>query len=436
MRAEVELPPKLVPVFSGKADTRGAHGGRGSAKSRSFAKMTAVRVYKWDKEGRTGIILCGRQFQNSIADSSLEEIKTAIGETPWLEPHFDIGETYIRTKSGRISYTFSGLDRNIDSIKSKARILLAWIEEAENVTEEAWVKLIPTLREEDSELWITWNPESKRSATNKRFHTKQCKPDKHTRIVEMNYTDNPWFPEILERKRLKDKEDQPVEKYEHIWEGKYLAAVEGAYFARQLQKAREDGRVGFFPADPHQVIRLYADIGGTGAKADNFVFWAQQVIGGEIRWVDHYEVQGQDIAYHLNWLRERGYEPGRAKIWLPHDGATNDKVINVSYETAFRGAGYDVTVIANQGPGAAMGRVEKARELFGKMRFHEELCGDGLDALSWYHPKISKDDREMDLGPNHDWASHSADAFGAGCIAYEPPRSAKPLDMSKIGVAV
>jgi phage terminase large subunit len=106
-----------------------------------------------------------------LADSSLEEMKAAIRDEPWLEEHFDIGETYIRTKSGRISYSFIGLARNLNSIKSKSRILLAWIDEAEPVTEEAWVKLIPTLREEDSELWLTWNPERKKSATNKRFAT-------------------------------------------------------------------------------------------------------------------------------------------------------------------------------------------------------------------------------------------------------------------------
>src|SRR3546814_4138116 len=96
---------------------------------------------------------------NSLGDRSMEEVKAAIRSEAWLAAHFDIGETYIRTKSGRIKYVFSGLDRNIDSIKSTSRILLAWIEEAETVTEEAWVKLIPTLREEDSELWLTWRSE-------------------------------------------------------------------------------------------------------------------------------------------------------------------------------------------------------------------------------------------------------------------------------------
>lgn len=421
MIVDLQIPDKLVPVFEGEADVRGAHGGRGSAKTRTFAKMTAVRAHMWDMQGREGIILCGRQFMNSLADSSLEEIKIAIREEDWLAPHFEIGETFIRTASGRISYSFAGLDRNIDSIKSKSRLLLAWIEEAEPVTEEAWVKLIPTLREEDSELWVTWNPERKDAPTNKRFYQST---DPRTKIVEMNWRDNPWFPDILDRQRLKDKKERP-HSYGHIWEGEFLTAAEGAYYAPQINQAKEDGRIGFVPEDSHLIVRLFTDIGGTGAKADNFVFWAQQCVGLEIRWVNHYEQQGQPIGAHLNWLRSQGYTPDRCKIYLPHDGETKDRVFDVSYRTAFEGAGYPVEVIPNQGKGAAMQRVEKGRELFPRMRFDEKKCEAGLEALGWYHPK--KDEkRQIDLGPEHDWASHSADAFGAGCVAYEEPRQARP----------
>ena len=111
---------------------------------------------------------------------------------------------------------------------------------------------------------------------------------------------------------------------------------------------------------------------------------------------------------------------------MPHDGATNDKVIDVSYESAFKKSGYEVTVIANQGKGAAMARVEEARRLFPRMRFDEEKCAVGLDALGWYHEKRD-DERDAGLGPDHDWSSHSADSFGAGCIAYEEPSTAVPI---------
>lgn len=421
----LQIPDKLVPVFEGEADTRGSWGGRGSAKSRTFAKMTAVKAHMWDAAKREGIILCGRQFQNSLADSSMEEVKAAIRSEPWLASQFDIGETYVRTKSGRIKYVFTGLDRNIDSVKSTSRILLAWIEEAENVIEEAWVKLIPTLREEDSELWITWNPELETSATNKRFYNST---DARTKIVEMNWRDNPWFPAILERQRQKDMRERP-HLYGHIWEGEFLTALEGAYFGEHLRIAKDEGRIGFIAEDPNLIIRLYADIGGTGAKADNFVFWAAQIVGTEIRWVNHYEVQGQPIAAHLNWMREQGYTTSRCKIWLPHDGDTQDRVFDVSYRTALEDAGYSVEVIPNQGKGAAMMRVEAGRRLFSRMRFDETKTEAGRKALGWYHEK--KDEkRGIGLGPSHDWASHSADAFGLGCVAYEEP-AATPTESTE-----
>lgn len=426
--ASIQIPDKLVPVFEGEADTRGAHGGRGSAKSRTFAKMTAVRAHIWDMQGREGIILCARQFMNSLADSSMEEVKAAIRSEPWLAAHFDIGETYIRTKSGRIKYTFAGLDRNLDSIKSTSRILLAWVEEAETVIEGAWVKLIPTLREEDSELWITWNPELETSATNKRFRNST---DPRTKIVEMNWRDNPWFPAILERQRLKDKKERP-HLYGHIWEGEYLSAVEGAYYGEFLRIAKDEGRIGFVPEDPHLIVRLFADIGGTGAKADNFVFWAAQFIALEIRVTNHYEVQGQPIAAHLAWMRSQGYTPDRCKIVLPHDGDTNDRVFDVSYRSAFEAAGYEVEVIPNQGKGAAAARIEEGRKLFPRMRFDENKTEAGRKALGWYHEK--KDEkRGIGLGPNHDWASHSADAFGLMCVAYEEPSAPVTLNFNSGG---
>ena len=144
----LEIPDKLVWVFEGEADVRGAYGGRGSAKTRTFAKMTAVRAHMWAQAGVEGVILCARQFMNSLAESSLEEIKAAIRETAWLKPFFEIGEKYIRTICGRISYVFAGLDRSLDSIKSKARILLAWVDEAcwIDLIEDVWDNLMFGLR--------------------------------------------------------------------------------------------------------------------------------------------------------------------------------------------------------------------------------------------------------------------------------------------------
>src|SRR6185437_2612745 len=150
-KGQVQLPPKLIPVFLGEADYRAAFGGRGSAKTRSFAKMTAVRGYQWSQAGDEGLIVGGREFMNSLDESSMAEIKAAILSEEWLADHYEIGEKFIRTRDRRIEYDFIGLRHNLDSVKSKARIRLLWVDEAEPVTETAWEKAIPSVREEDAE---------------------------------------------------------------------------------------------------------------------------------------------------------------------------------------------------------------------------------------------------------------------------------------------
>ncbi len=367
--------------------------------------------------GHTGQILCGREFMNSLDESSLEEIKAAIASEPFLAEYYEVGEKFIRSKDGNIRYTFAGLRHSLDSIKSKARILLCWVDEAEPVSEGAWRKLVPTIREEGSEIWVTWNPESSRSATHKRFRDD---PPNSSKIVEMNYTDNPWFPDVLEEERQDDLSKRP-DSYAHVWGGEFITEHEGAYYASHIIKARKDGRIGNVAADPLMTTRAIWDIGGTGAKADACAIWICQHVGREIRWLDYYEAVGQPLATHVQWLRDNGYS--KALCVLPHDGKTNDRVHDVSYESALREAQFEVEVIANQGKGAAKLRVEAARRLFPLMWF-DEKCQPGIDAISWYHEKRD-DDRGIGLGPEHDWSSHGADAFGLGAVEYEAPRQSK-----------
>lgn len=217
-KARIELPPKLIEVFSGQARYRGAYGGRGSAKTRSFALMTAIRAYMFAEASVSGVILSAREYMNSLEESSMEEIKQAIRSLPWLEAYFEIGEKFIRTKNRRVSYVFSGLRHNLDSIKSKARILIAWVDEAESVSEVAWQKLAPTVREQDSEIWVTWNPEKDGSPTDKRFRKE---PPANSKIVELNYADNPWFPDVLEQERLNDRDRLDDQTYAWVWDGAY-----------------------------------------------------------------------------------------------------------------------------------------------------------------------------------------------------------------------
>lgn len=423
--ADIAIPPKLIPVFSGEADVRGAHGGRGSGKTMSFALMTAVRAYMWDQAGRDGVIVCGREHLNSLDDSSMAEVKSAIESTPWLRPHFEIGEKFIRTRSKRIAYKFSGMEKKtVMSLKSKAKILLLWADEAEPITDAAWDIVLPTLRQEDSELWVTWNPARKSSATDRRF--RQTK-DPRYKVIELNWRDNPRFPKILERQRLRWLENDP-DSYDHVWEGAYAVAVKGAYFTKQLAAMRNEGRLGRLAFDPLMKRRLFADIGGTGRNSDAFTMWGAQFIGREVRVLNYYEQVGQEVGHHLLWMREHGYLPENTGIWLPHDGATHDKVYDVSYQSAFEAAGYTVEVVPNQGRGAAVARINALRRIFPSMWVNDEkpdenepgkiTVANGLEALGWYHEKWD-DERDVGLGPEHDWASHGSDAAGLMAIVAE-----------------
>lgn len=422
--AQVHIIPKLLPVFdfSKAYHVRAAYGGRGSGKTRSFALMTALRGFYFGRAGIRGTILCARQFQNSLAESSFEEVKRAIESMPFLAQYYEIGETSIRSKDGHIAYAFVGLARNIASIKSMGRLLLAWVDEAEPVTEEAWRALIPTLREEGegwhSELWVTWNPLRKNAPVEQRF---RYATDSKTICVEVNWRDNPRFPQKLAYDRENDFNSRP-DTYHHIWEGGYLTALEGAYYTKELAKAREEGRIGFVVADPLLPFKAFWDIGGTGARSDATCIWVAQFVGQEIRVVNYYEAQGQPLAAHIAWLRENGYD--QALMVLPHDGDTRDRVHDVSFRSALEEAGFEVEIVPNQGKGAARFRIEAARRLFNRIWFSEEKAKAGLEALSFYHEKRDEQ-RDIGLGPAHDWASHAADSFGLMCLVYEAPRMQK-----------
>jgi phage terminase large subunit len=410
--ARIELPEKLIPIFVGESRYRIAYGGRGSGKTRSFAKMAAVRGYQLSQEGKSGVIVCGREFMNSLDESSMAEVKAAIMSEPWLAGHYDVGEKYIRTRDGRISFAFIGLRHNLDSIKSKSQIHILWVDEAEPVSESAWIKTIPTVREHGSEIWVTWNPERKNSATHKRFRED---PPEGAKITEINYSDNPWFPDVLEAERKNDLNKRP-DQYAHIWEGDFVTVVEGAYYARSLVEARKEKRIGAVAKDPVMQLRAFWDIGVRDATA----IWIGQFVGKEIRVLDYYEAIGQPLAAHLTWLRSNGYDS--ALCVLPHDGAQADQITATRFEDHIRSAGFDVRTIPNQGKGAALKRVESGRRLFPAIWFNEKTTQPGLDALGWYHEKRD-DERNIGLGPDHDWSSHAADAFGLMSVAYEEPKT-------------
>lgn len=230
--AKVKLPPKLVPVFTparGEVQYRGAYGGRGSGKSFSFALMAAI----WGYSERLRI-LCTRDLQVSIKESFHAELKNAIRSTPWLDAAYDVGVDYIRGENGT-EFLFRGLRHSMSSIKSTAQIDLTIVEEAEDVPEQAWEDLEPTvLRTPKSEIWTIWNPKKEGSPVDVRLRQK---PPTNSRIVQMNWNDNPFFTEGLEHNRQRDMKLLDPQRYSHIWEGAYLRNSDAQVFANKYRIA-------------------------------------------------------------------------------------------------------------------------------------------------------------------------------------------------------
>lgn len=419
MKLRIQVAEVFEPLIA-PARYKGAWGGRGSGKSHFFAERLIEDSLA--EPGETGLGLrsvCIREVQKDLAQSSKLLVESKLQALGLGEAHgFKVFRDVIETPRDGLMI-FKGMnDYTSDSIKSLEGFKRAWWEEAQSAADRSLALLRPTMRAAGSELWFSWNPRRKTDPVDVMLRGAE-KPTGAV-VVRANWRDNPWLTAELKQERLDCLRMTP-DQYDHIWEGGYASIIEGAYWARELTKAKIEGRIGKVGPDPLMQHRLFCDIGGTGAKADAFALWVVQFVGREIRVLDYYEAVGQPIGAHLAWLRTKGLNPGVASIWLPHDGDTQDRVLDVSYASAFRQAGYSVTVVANQGKGAAKMRIEAARRLFPSIWFNEEPTEAGRAALGWYHEKRDPE-RNVGLGPDHDWSSHGADAFGLMAVCYEPPR--------------
>lgn len=409
---------------------KGAHGGRGSGKSHFFGGLLIEDSLA--EPGVTGEgmrAVCIREVQKDLAQSSKALIEAKLKEHGLNEADgFKTFRDVIETPGDGLMI-FKGMnDYTSESVKSLEGFKRAWWEEAQTATSHSLNLLRPTLRASGSELWFSWNPRRKTDPVD--VMLRGVERPTGAVVVQANWRDNPWFTAELEQERL-DCLRMQAEQYDHVWDGGYVSVIEGAYYAKSLADAKLQKRIGNVAADPLMTIRIFCDIGGTGARADAFTIWAAQFIGKEIRALNYYEAIGQPLATHLEWMRGEGYLPKTAQVWLPHDGDAQDKVYDVSYASAFRQAGYTVTVVPNQGKGAAKARIEAGRRLFPSIWFDDKKTSPGRDALGWYHEK--KDDiRGIGLGPEHDWSSHAADSFGLMCVAYEEPHISKPIKYPKM----
>lgn len=404
--SSLDIPPKLISVFEGDYRYRGAYGGRGSAKSRTFGKMTAVKGDIFATQGKVGVILCVREFQNSLKDSSFAEVVAAIQSDPYLRTRWEIGKEYIRHVTGKVEYVFRGLRSNTESIKGIARILLAWADEAEQILEASWAVLIPTVREEGSEIYVTWNPASERSATNERFRV-HAQPNMN--VVEMNWRDNPWFPKVLEDERLSDRESRP-DDYDHIWEGGFQTNFQGAFYSTNLNQAKADGRMGSVPWDPALPVKTYWDLGLDDATA----IWFTQEVGKEIRLIEYQEWNQTPLTAISSEVMGKPYT--YSEHVLPHDVRVREMTTGRSREEVLRALLGRISVAPMMG---IEDGIQAVRVLFARFWFDEKKCAKGIEALRSYTKKWNDKEKVFSNHPLHNWASHGADSLRMLGVTYQ-----------------
>lgn len=390
---------------------RGAWGGRGSGKSHFFAGLVIE-----DSLAERGLYsLCIREIQKDLAASSKRLLETKLSEFRLGESDgFKVFKSCIETPGDGLISFIGMQDHTADSVKSFEGAGRAWLEEAQSISSRSLRLLTPTIRKPGSMLLASWNPRRKSDA----IEMLRTTPPSGSTVVKANWSDNPWRSNELEQERLDCLRDN-ADQYGHIWEGEYEAVTDGAYFVEGIRRLKSEGRLCRLNEDPHLPVRAFWDIGGTGLRSDARSIWLAQFIGREIRVLGYRETQGQPLSADIAWLRSLPFQV--SDCVLPHDGETNDRVYSVSYQSSLESAGFRVAIVKNQGRGAASLRIEAVRRVLPQVWMSVTCEETGLAALAAYHEK--KDDaRGIGLGPEHDWSSHGADAFGLLAVYYEENR--------------
>lgn len=418
MTLRIEVPRKLKPLLAPRR-YKGAYGGRGGAKSHFFAEQLILRCY-W--ETTRGV--CIREIQNSIKDSVKQLLTDKIKKLK-LESSFEVLETEIRGPRGSL-IVFKGMQSyNAANIKSLEGYDIAWVEEAQTLSQHSLDLLRPTLRKPGSELWFSWNPRYKTDPVDAFFRGKHAKDDPEIISVLVNWRDNPWFPAELKREKDRDyliDED----KAEHIWEGAY-GASQGAILAKWVNRAERQGRITEVRYDPDgPPVEISSDLG----YRDTASWWFWQRCYGGYRLLSYMGESGLDADEWIPELQKHVQELGAplGRVWLPHDAkAKTFATKHSSMEKFLEAFGADVVRVVPQTK--KLDQISAARAVIQKCEFDEIRCEKGLDGLRAWEYEYNDELQVFSREPLHNWASHPSDAFAYGCQVMEttaPPESAQP----------
>lgn len=367
------------------------YGGRGASRSWSCARALLLTGTK--KPIR---VLCAREYQNSISESVHKLLVDQIAALG-LEAFYDVQVAYIKGKNGT-TFAFEGIKNNTNKIKSYEGIDYCWVEEANKVSKASWGVLIPTIRKDGSEIWMTFNPELDTDYTYQRFVV--TADIKTTAVVKMTWKDNPFFPDVL-RKEMEDLRARDYDQYLNVWEGHCLQMLEGTVYAKELRRAQEDGRITKVPYDRTVPVDTFWDLG----RADNTAIWFAQRVAMQNRILAYYEASGEEITHFLRELQSRAYVYGTA--FLPHDARAKRLGSKRTIEEIVRQSGHTVSIVPRL---SLTDGINAARIIFPGCWFDETECADGLHSLRHYRYKVVEG--QLSNEPLHDAASD-------GCFAPE-----------------
>lgn len=404
MEVEAKFPPKLKPLFEPKR-YKVLYGGRGGAKSWGIARALLIQGVQHPLR-----ILCAREVQKSIQDSVYQLLIDQIADLH-LAGFYQSTLSEIRGANGT-KFIFAGLQHNVDSIKSKEGIDIVWCEEAQTITKASWDKLVPTIRKEQSEIWVSFNPELDTDETYKRFVKT---PPTNSWVEKVNWQDNPWFPEVL-RQEKDDLEARDTDAYLNVWEGHCRQSLEGAIYAQELRKATADGRITRVPYDPLRSVEVFCDLGW----ADSTSLWYAQRIGFEFRLLESYQNCQQPWLHYLNHIQSRGYVIGT--VWLPHDAKAKSLATGRTIHEITMSSGCKCEITPNI---PVADGINALRTIFGDCWIDADKCADGLQALRRYRYEVDPDTKQWSRKPLHDDASHFADAARYFAVAMSDGRKKK-----------